>query len=276
MNKNLRLAAVIGFPIAHSKSPKMHGYWIEQAGINGHYVPLEIAPEYFETLVPNLFKMGFGGANVTIPHKISALKIATHVTDRAKLIGAANTLSFGENGEIYADNTDGYGFITNIKMTHPEWSASHGTALVLGAGGASRAVLSALLDDGAPRILLANRTKANALTLKSDFGEKIHVIDWDDVSNNLSDLNLFVNTTSLGMVGKDPMLLDLGRLNPNTLVTDIVYNPLETELLKVAKTAGCRTVDGLGMLIYQGMPGFEKWFGAKPRATDELRDILLK
>jgi len=276
MSTTLPLAGVIGFPIAHSKSPKMHGLWLAQNGIKGHYVPLAVSPDDFEQVLKLLPKMGFVGANVTIPHKVTALQLATHATDRARQIGAANTITFGENGEIYADNTDGHGFITNIKSKHPDWSASTGPSLVLGAGGAARAVLSALLDDGAPQILIANRTRENADRLAHDFGESVTVIEWSDVPTQIANVATLVNTTSLGMVGKPPMTLDLSQLQPETLVSDIVYTPLETDLLKTASDKGCKTVDGLGMLIYQGMPGFEKWFGATPVATDELREILLK
>ena len=276
MSTTLPLAGVIGFPIAHSKSPKMHGLWLAQNGIKGHYVPLAVSPDDFEQVLKLLPKMGFVGANVTIPHKVKALQLATHATDRARQIGAANTITFGENGEIYADNTDGHGFITNIKSKYPDWSASTGPSLVLGAGGAARAVLSALLDDGAPQILIANRTRENADRLAHDFGESVTVIEWSDVPTQIANVATLVNTTSLGMVGKPPMTLDLSQLQPETLVSDIVYTPLETDLLKTASDKGCKTVDGLGMLIYQGMPGFEKWFGSTPVATDELREILLK
>ena len=276
MSTTLPLAGVIGFPIAHSKSPKMHGLWLAQNGIKGHYVPLAVSPDDFEQVLKLLPKMGFVGANVTIPHKVTALQLATHATDRARQIGAANTITFGENGEIYADNTDGHGFITNIKSKYPDWSASTGPSLVLGAGGAARAVLSALLDDGTPQILIANRTRENADRLAHDFGDSITVIEWSDVPTQIANVATLVNTTSLGMVGKPPMTLDLSQLQPETLVSDIVYTPLETDLLKTASDKGCKTVDGLGMLIYQGMPGFEKWFGSTPVATDELREILLK
>jgi shikimate dehydrogenase len=276
MSTTLPLAGVIGFPIAHSKSPKMHGLWLAQNGIKGHYVPLAVSPDDFEQVLKLLPKMGFVGANVTIPHKVTALQLATHATDRARQIGAANTITFGENGEIYADNTDGHGFIKNINSKYADWSASTGPLLVLGAGGAARAVLSALLDDGAPQILIANRTRENADRLARDFGESVTVIEWSDVSTQIANVATLVNTTSLGMVGKPPMTLDLSQLQPETLVSDIVYTPLETDLLKAASDKGCKTVDGLGMLIYQGMPGFEKWFGATPVATDELREMLLK
>ena len=257
MSTTLPLAGVIGFPIAHSKSPKMHGLWLAQNGIKGHYVPLAVSPDDFEQVLKQLPKMGFVGANVTIPHKVTALQLATHATDRARQIGAANTITFGENGEIYADNTDGHGFIKNINSKCPDWSASTGPSLVLGAGGAARAVLSALLDDGAPQILIANRTRENADRLAHDFGESVTVIEWSDVPTQIANVATLVNTTSLGMVGKPPMTLDLSQLQPETLVSDIVYTPVETDLLKTASDKGCKTVDGLGMLIYQGMPGFE-------------------
>lgn len=275
MMTTLPLAGVLGYPIAHSKSPKMHGYWLQQNNIAGHYVPLSVAPDDFKSVVRTLPKMGFVGANVTLPHKLSALEIATEVSERARLIGAANTLTFGSNGEIYADNTDGYGFITNIKTAAPNWSAKGGPALVLGAGGAARAIISALKEDGVPKIYLANRTREKSELLAHDFGDAIAVIDWQDIPQYLDHAATLINTTSLGMLGKDDMTVDLSNLTNRTLVTDIVYTPLETGLLKAAKEKGCQTVDGLGMLIYQGIPGFEKWFGVTPTVTQELRDLLL-
>ena len=269
------LVAVIGHPISHSKSPRLHGNWLKKLGLQGHYIPVDVEPADFGYVLKAMPKMGFVGANVTVPHKNLALMYADHVSDRAALIGAANTLSFSDDGKIYADNTDGYGFIENIKDHQPDWNAASGPALVLGAGGASRAVLSALIEAGVPEIYLANRTRARADQLKTDLGARIQVLDWSKVSNILDGIDLMVNTTSLGMVGKPDLSLNLKNLTAKTLVTDLVYTPLETDLLKQASAIGCPVVDGLGMLIHQAVPGFERWFGKKPTVDQETRNLLL-
>ena len=273
--KTAPVVAVLGYPIHHSKSPKMHGYWLNQAGVSGYYVPLEIHPDNFENALKNMPKLGFRGANVTIPHKERALQIADFVSERAQRIGAANTLYFDADGKIHADNTDGYGFITNLKKGAPEWNAKSGTALVLGAGGAARAILDALITEETPIIYLTNRTKERALDLASEFGNGIEVLDWDKKNSVLAEVKTLINTTSLGMNGEGDLGLDFSQLTSAMTVTDIVYTPLETDLLKHAKQRGCTCVDGLGMLIYQGVPGFSNWFGENPKVTDELRELLL-
>ena len=276
MRHKIPVVAVIGSPIAHSKSPKMHGYWLAQNDIAGHYVPLDVAPDHLETVLRTLPKMGFVGANITIPHKEAALKFADHVTDRAAKIGAANTLFFDADGKIRADNTDGHGFIENLRVGCPTWAPTDGPAMVLGAGGASRAIIVALLEQGAPQVILANRTRARADDLAAEFADdRIRVIDWAAADDAMSDVNTLVNTTSMGMVGNDPLPFDLARLPIDALVTDIVYAPLITPLLNRAQDRGNPWVDGLGMLIYQGIPGFTKWFGATPTVTAELRELLL-
>jgi len=269
------VVAVLGYPIHHSKSPKMHGYWLDQAGVSGYYVPLEIHPDNFEAALKNMPKLGFRGANVTIPHKERALEIADFVSERAQRIGAANTLYFDVDGKIHADNTDGYGFITNLKKGASDWSAKDGPALVLGAGGAARAILDALITEETPIIYLTNRSKERALDLASEFGNGIEVLDWDKKNSVLAEVKTLINTTSLGMNGEDDLGLDFSQLTSAMTVTDIVYTPLETDLLKHAKQRGCTCVDGLGMLIYQGVPGFSNWFGENPKVTDELRELLL-
>ena len=276
MSHKIPVVAVIGSPIAHSKSPKMHGYWLAQNDIAGHYVPLDVAPADLETVLRTLPKMGFVGANITIPHKEAALKIADHVSDRAAKIGAANTLFFDADGKIYADNTDGHGFIENLRAGCPTWSPTDGHAMVLGAGGASRAIIVALLEQGAPQVILSNRTRARADDLAAEFGDdRIRVVDWASAADDMSDVKTLVNTTSMGMVGHDPLPHDLARLPLDALVTDIVYAPLITPLLQQAQDRGNPWVDGLGMLIYQGIPGFTKWFGTTPTVTHELRELLL-
>ena len=269
------VVAILGYPIHHSKSPRMHGYWLDQAGVLGYYVPLEIHPDNFEDALKNMPKQGFRGANVTIPHKERALEIADYVSERAKRIGAANTLYFDADGKIHADNTDGYGFIMNLKKGAPEWNAKAGPALVLGAGGAARAILDALITEETPKLYLTNRTKERAQALASEFGDTVEVLDWDNKNVVVSEVKTLINTTSLGMNGKGDLGLDFSQLTSAITVTDIVYTPLETDLLKHAKQRGCTCVDGLGMLIYQGIPGFSNWFGVAPKVTDELRELLL-
>lgn len=270
------VAAVIGHPVNHSRSPRMHNFWLAHFGLEGYYIPLDIDPKKFERSIRNLPELGLVGANITIPYKEKVLKIADKISDRAALVGAANTLTFLPNGGIYADNTDGYGFLQNIKSKYKDWSAREGISVVFGAGGASRAILAALIEDGASDIILANRTRSRADQLKSEFGAKIKVVEWMKIQNYLSEASTIINTTSLGMVGKTDLPIPLNALKKNTLVTDIVYTPIETHLLATAAKMGCRTVDGLGMLIHQAIPGFERWFGIKPGDSQALRELLIK
>ncbi|MCB5199208.1 shikimate dehydrogenase [Loktanella sp. TSTF-M6] len=269
------LAGVIGFPIGHSASPRLHKYWLNRYGIAGDYVPLQVSEGSLETVIRALPKMGFVGANVTIPHKTSVLQIADHLSDRAILVGAANTLIFRADGKIHADNTDGYGFMANLKQGAPNWSAASGPALVLGAGGAARAIIVALADAGVPQILLANRTRPKAEALRAEFGTRIKVVDWVQAQDAVAEAHLIVNTTSLGMTGQPDLKLSLDGLSADTVVTDIVYKPLRTPLLEQAAARGCVTVDGLGMLLHQGVPGFERWFGTRPEVDDALRAAVL-
>ena len=274
-DQNIPLAGVIGFPIAHSKSPKLHGYWLNRYEIAGHYIPMEIAPDNLEEVLRALPKAGFVGLNVTIPHKERVLAIADQVTDRAALMGAANTLVFGKDGKIHADNTDGYGFLENLRQGASGWSADSGPAAVIGAGGAARAIVSALIDAGAPEIRLSNRTKTRAEALRQEFGVKVTVYDWVQAGNMMEGAATIVNTSSLGMTGKPEMRIPLDGLSSDAVVTDLVYSPLETKLLAEAKNAGCTTVDGLGMLLYQAAPGFERWFGVRPDVDEALRQAVL-
>lgn len=276
MPTTIPLAGVIGDPIAHSKSPQLHSHWLERYAIAGHYVPLEIKREDFESALRLLAKMGFRGVNVTIPHKELALQCADTVTDRAALIGAANTLTFSGKDRIQADNTDGYGFVENLRQRLPDWQPATGPALVLGAGGASRAVLTALLTEGVPQIYLANRTRARAERLQELLGARIELVDWAQAPALFPELALIVNTTSLGMKGQPPFNMALGGLRAGTIATDIIYNPLHTEFLRSAEQEGCRIVDGLGMLLHQATPGFERWFGKKPEVDETLRRAVLQ
>jgi len=261
---SIPLAGVIGHPIAHSKSPRLHGHWLKRYGIRGHYIPMDVSSNNLAHVLSVLPMMGFRGVNVTIPHKEAVLDIADVISDRAALIGAANTLTFQGDGKLHADNTDGLGFISNIKQNAPDWVPSEGPAMVLGAGGAARAVVAALLQERVPAILLANRTRARADALKSHFGGKIEVVDWNNAPHRLDETATLINTTSLGMNGKEELKLPLDGLASTALVTDIVYTPLRTTLLANAAARGCHTVDGLGMLLHQAAPASEGWF-AKSR-----------
>jgi len=270
------LAGVIGNPIGHSRSPIMHRHWLGRYGIKGDYVPLHVEEADLTTVIRTLPKMGFVGANVTVPQKHAVMQIADQISDRAILIGAANTLIFRDDGKIYADNTDGYGFIANLKQGAPNWDPKAGPAAIFGAGGAARAVIVALADAGVPEILLSNRTRPKAEALKSEFGNRIRVVDWVQAGNMLEEATTVVNTTSLGMQGQPELRVPLDGLRPGTVVNDIVYTPLETRLLFAARAAGCIAVDGLGMLLHQGVPGFERWFGQRPEVDDDLRAAVLK
>jgi len=272
---DIPLAGVIGNPVGHSLSPRLHGYWLNKYGLRGHYVPIKLTQETFEAGLRALPLLGFKGVNVTIPFKEMALTLADIISDRAALIGAANTITFRGDGQIHADNTDGFGFIENIRQTAPDWRASDGPAMVLGSGGASRAILSSLLEAGAPEIILANRTRARADMLAEHFGARVRVLSWTLIASELGAAHTLVNTTSLGMTGQAPLVLDLKRLSPKTLVTDVVYTPLETELLKAAAAKGCQTVDGIGMLLHQAVPGFESWFKLRPEVGKGLRRTVL-
>ena len=270
------LAGVIGSPIAHSKSPALHTHWLKTLGIAGHYIPIDVAQEDLEHIVKTLPKMGFVGVNVTVPYKEKVMDFADLVTDRAALIGSANTLIFRKDGKIHADNTDSYGFIQNLRQKAPDWDPKAGPAAILGAGGAARAVIAALVEVWVPEILISNRTKARAEKLKTDFGKRLRVVDWVQAGNMLEEAATVINTTSLGMVGKPPLRVPLDGLQKGTLVTDLVYAPLMTHLLNEANEAGCVTVDGLGMLLHQAVPAFERWFGVRPQVTDETRAAVLR
>lgn len=269
------LAGVIGSPIAHSRSPALHAYWLKRYGLKGHYVPLDIAQSDLRDALRMMPKMGFVGCNVTIPHKEAILQIADVVTDRAALIGAANTLIFRKDGKIHADNTDGAGFIANLRQNAPHWKPASGPAVVFGAGGAARAVIAALIEVGVPEIRLTNRTRARAEAIKADFGAKITVQEWVQAPAMLDGAATVVNTTALGMTGKSDFNVPLETLSPSALVTDIVYTPLMTQFLIEAQDKGCTVVDGLGMLLHQAAPGFERWFGQRPEVDEATRAAVL-
>lgn len=269
------LAGVVGNPVAHSRSPRLHRHWLRRYGIVGDYVPLHVETDDLEQVLRTLPKMGFVGCNITIPHKVAALHLADKITDRATLIGAANTLIFRKDGTIHADNTDGYGFIANLRAGAPDWRPDAGPAVVLGAGGAARAVIASLLEVGVREVLLTNRTRPKSDALQSEFGTRVHVVDWVQAGNLMEEAATVVNTTSLGMTGAAEFRVPLDWLRPGTVVTDLVYSPLRTRLLTEAEAAGCVTVDGLGMLIHQAVPAFERWFGVRPEVDDATRAAVL-
>ena len=273
--KKIPLAGVIGSPVSHSRSPMIHNTWLKRYGIKGHYIPMAIEQVDLAEALVVLPKLGFVGLNVTIPHKERVLELADLVTDRAAVIGAANTLIFRKDGKIHADNTDGYGFTKNIQQIAPDFDAAAGPAVVFGAGGASRAVVTALIEAGAPEIRLTNRTRARADALKSEFGAKVTCYDWVKAPQAVDGAATVVNTTSLGMEGQPEFKVSLDKLSSDALVTDLVYTPLKTEFLKIAESKGCRTVDGLGMLLHQAVPGFERWFNKRPEVDDDLRQAVL-
>lgn len=270
------LAGVIGLPIVHSRSPRLHTHWLKRYLIDGHYIPMPVMPENLAEVLRALPRLGFVGINVTIPHKEAVLTLADVVTDRAALIGAANTLIFRPDGKIHADNTDGYGFIANLRQSAPDWTPDHGPAAVIGAGGAARAVVASLLDSGVGELRITNRTRVRSEQIRSEFGARVIVYDWAQAGNMLEGSATVVNATSLGMQGKQPLRIPLDALSPDALVTDLVYTPLITPFLAEAQARGCRTVDGLGMLLHQAAPGFERWFGHRPVIDDETRRIVLE
>ena len=238
-------------------------------------MPLEVKADDLGAVLKAMPKMGFVGCNVTIPHKERVMQFVDQITDRATLIGAVNTLIFREDGSILGDNTDGYGFIENLKQGAPEWNPKAGPAVVLGAGGAARAVVASLLDAGVPEILLTNRTRVRSDKLREDFGARVKVFEWVQAGNIVEEAHTLVNTTSLGMTGKAELRVPLDGLRSETLVTDLVYNPLRTALLEAAAAKGCVTVDGVGMLLHQAVPGFERWFGERPTVDLATRHAVL-
>lgn len=272
-----RLAGVIGWPVHQSLSPVMHSYWLRQYEIPGAYVPLPIAPEDFGRCVAAMPLMGFAGANVTVPHKEAAFALSASLDDDARATGAVNTLLF-EGSVVHGRNTDVGGFAASLAETLGDGAAKRGPVVVLGAGGAARAVLVALARAGASEIRVVNRTKDRAENLTRAFAQvaNIRAIAWGDWATAFTGAKLLVNTTTLGMTGKAPLDVSLDALPRDAAVADIVYNPLETALLKSARERGAQTMDGLGMLMHQAVPAFAAWFGVTPKVTPELREILAK
>ncbi len=273
MAENFRKAFVVGHPIAHSRSPMIHGHWLKTLGIAGSYEKIDIAPLEIDEFFSRLSENGFAGGNVTIPHKEAAFRAADDIDPAAELIGAVNTL-WREDGRLKGANSDAPGFCANLDQNAPGWNKAN-VALVLGAGGAARAILFALKQAGIREIRLVNRTVERARELADRFGTGISAHAWDAVDELATDATLVVNTTALGMHGEGGLPLDVEKLPAEALVTDIVYTPLQTPLLKAAEERGLHTVDGLGMLLHQAVPGFEKWFDVRPQVTPQLRELIV-
>ena len=263
-------ACIIGWPVDHSRSPLIHNYWLKTYGIAGEYRREAVPPDQFGAFIKSLAERGYAGANVTVPHKEAALALS-QPDDRARAVGAANTLWF--DGGLRSTNTDVEGFLSNLDACAPGWDRSLNKAVVLGAGGAARAVIYGLLTRGVPGVVIINRTPSRAEALRERFGERIRVAHWDELNDELGDTALLVNTTTLGMHGQPELAADLSRLPGHAIVADLVYVPLVTPLIKMAKARGLRTADGLGMLLHQAVRGFTLWFGRTPEVTAELRAL---
>ena len=272
---NARVAGVIGWPVGHSRSPRLHNYWLARYDIDGAYVPLAIRPEHIEAALRALPKLGFAGANVTVPHKEAAHRLADRLEPSAERTGAVNTLVV-RDGKLIGSNTDGYGFIQNLRASAPGWSAAKGPAVIVGAGGAARAIAAALIDERAPEIRIVNRTRTRADALVSALGRPLAAVDWSARAAALKGAALLVNATTQGMTGAGELDLPLDALPRDAVVNDIVYVPLTTRLLAAAAARGNPAVDGLGMLLHQAAPGFAAWFGRTPEIDAALRDYVIK
>lgn len=268
------VAGVCGWPIKHSRSPRIHNYWLKQYGIDGVYVPLAIPPDRAKDAIRMLPALGLRGLNVTVPNKEEAYKAMDEVDRWAQRMKAVNTIAV-RDGILYGANTDAFGFLESLREARPGWRADAGPAVILGAGGAARAIVAGLQDAGAPEIRIANRTPERAAAIRDEFGKPVRPALWDRRADILEDAALVVNTTSLGMEGQPPLDLDLAKLPADAVVYDIVYVPLETPLLAAARARGNPAVDGLGMLLHQARPGFREWFGPDPAVDQALRDHVL-
>jgi shikimate dehydrogenase len=273
-DKHYILAGVMGWPVAHSRSPAIHGHWIREHGLHGNYVLLPVQPERLGDAVRGLRALGFAGCNITLPHKVAAMALVDRVDPLAQRIGAINTIVVEADGTLAGYNNDAYGFIQSLLDAQPDWRADAGPITVLGAGGGARAILVALAERGARDIRLCNRSLDKAQALATELGGPIRACPWEERAEALDGTALLVNTTSLGMKGQAPLELPLDRLPKHTLVSDIIYVPLETPLLAAARLRGNPTVNGLGMLLNQARPAFHSWFGVMPEVTPALRRMV--
>lgn len=271
----MKRACVIGWPISQSRSPLIHGYWLRKYGIEGAYTKIPVEPANVGEFLGSLRERGFAGCNVTVPHKEAALQAAEHRDASALAVGAANTIWL-EDGKIACANTDTYGFMTNLERTAPMWNDNPGAVVVLGAGGSARAIVYGFLQAGRKDIRVFNRSRERADALAAHFGSAVRAEDWDQRNDHVADAAVIVNTTTLGMNGLGELGINFERVQRHAVVADLVYVPLETSFLKQAREAGLTVVGGLGMLLHQAVPGFEKWFGVRPEVTDELYQIIAK
>lgn len=269
-----RLAGVVGWPVSHSLSPRLHGYWLREHKIDGLYMPLAVPPDDLEAALRALPILGYRGVNITVPHKENALQICNELDESSLQIGAINMVTVTKDGMLAGRNTDGVGFLENLR-DGSEWKPGDGPVVVLGAGGAARAVIAALKDVAVPEIRICNRTLSRAESLASTFGNRCVAVDWGNRDMSLQGATLLVNATSLGMTGQPPLEIALDDLSPKAVVNDIVYVPLETPLLAAARARGNPAVDGLGMLLHQARPAFEAWFGKLPEISIRLRKFVL-
>lgn len=270
----MKRAAVIGWPIEHSRSPLIHGHWLRKHGIDGSYTKVAVKPEQVAGFLATLAEQGLAGCNVTLPHKEAAFRAASERDASAVAVGAANTLWL-DGGKLHAANTDTYGFMRHLEVSAPEWRTRDRPVLVLGAGGAARGIVYGLLEAGVGEVRVANRTPARAEEIAGHFGPRVRVLGWEAAVGAAGDAGLLINTTSLGMAKTGPLDFDVARLPGDAVVADIVYVPLETALLAAARARGLVCVDGLGMLLHQAVPGFTRWFGVTPEVTPELRQIIV-
>jgi shikimate dehydrogenase len=264
------LAGVMGWPVAHTRSPVIHNHWISKYGLKGAYVQLPVEPGSLEAAIRGLPALGFAGCNITVPHKISAMPWMDEIHPAAQRIEAINTVVVREDGSLLGVNNDGIGYIQSLRDADPHWRADQGPAMVIGAGGAARAIVVALLDEGVPELRITNRTAEKAQAFRDAFGERIKVIPWNERNAAMAGLSLLVNTTTQGMHGQPPLDVELNDLPRDAMVSDAIYIPLETPLLAAARQRGHRTVNGLGMLLNQARPAFKAWFGVMPDITPEL------
>jgi len=269
----MRRACVVGWPIEHSRSPLIHRFWLKRYGIDGSYTKEAVRPEAFAAFLRGLEEHGFAGCNVTVPHKEAAFLLADETESSARAVGMANTIWL-DHGRIWAANTDAFGFMTYLNMRAPDWQRRDAPVAVLGAGGAARAVVSGFLGAGVGEILIFNRSRERAEAAARHFGPRVRVHDWPERSVRSRAVSVLVNTTTLGMKGEGSPGIDFEGFHPDCVVSDIVYVPLETRLIQDARARGLNTVDGLGMLLHQAVPGFEKWFGIRPEVTDELYRLI--
>lgn len=265
------LAGVMGWPVAHTRSPVIHNHWIARHGLKGAYVQLPVQPDRLEAAIRGLPALGFAGCNITVPHKVNAMQLMDELHPQAARIAAINTVVVQPDGRLLGVNNDGIGYIQSLRDANPAWRGDTGPALVLGAGGAARAIVVALLDEGVPELRITNRTLEKAQALKDAFGDRVTVVPWGERNQAMAGVSLLVNTTTQGMHGQPALDVQLSDLPATAMVSDAIYIPLETPLLAAARQRGHQTVNGLGMLLNQARPAFQAWFGVLPEITPELR-----